>query len=164
MSTDKAEKVFRELSALVIKQHNNGASKTDIARSLELLGMDRSQSGSMVEKIIELYKSGVDVSKQPTFLESNPLIREVVCFLGGVAMVFVTSMALSFLLGVADMIFNAIGLGDLGTFLVKMGEKAAGLLMGVLGTAASSESRSIGMFIGCWIGSGLYYWWLFENL
>ena len=118
----------------------------------------------MVEKIIELYKSGVDVSKQPTFFEANPSIRELAYFLGGVAMVFICSIALSFLLGAAGAIFDAIGLGGLGEFLVKMGEKAAGLLMGALGTAASSENRSIGMFIGCWIGSGLYYWWLFENL
>ena len=81
MSQKKSEAVFRELSGVVIELHNEGKSRHDIAKSIELSGISYKDSKTLVEKITDAYKNGVDLSKQPSFLESHPSIRELVYFI-----------------------------------------------------------------------------------
>ena len=162
MTSSNSEDAIREISQVVINMHNDGLSNKEISRNLSALGINKHDAHKIVINIIKAYKNGFDPSCNPSFLDSHPIARELLYFIGGVALVLIGSIILSLLLGLLSAIFKLIGLGGLGVFLVKMGEKAAGMLMGFLGTAASSENKSIGMFIGCWIGSGLYYWWLFS--
>lgn len=52
----------------------------------------------------------------------------------------------------------------IGGIVTSLGTQGAGALFGLAGTAASQEHKSLGIFAGCWVGSGLYYWWLFSSL
>ena len=155
------EAAIRGLSEIVIGLHKGGMAVPEIASSIESLGFSPDDAKMWVKKIVGAYKKGIDLSRKPTFFQSYPFFRESVYFIGGAAIVSITAIVLSLILGI---IHNFIGPGAGAAKLIGIGEKLAGMFVGGLGTALSKSAGSTGMFVGCWVGVGVYYWWLFSSL
>ena len=159
MQKNDAEASLRHLYGLVVDMHERGDDNETISRTIATLGLTQADAERLVEQIIDSYYQGVNLYEKPGFLESNPSVRLMAYFLVGVALVLGGSIALSFLLGLISYLFDFIGLGEFGDILVRLGEEVAGGLMTLLGVAACTQTRSLSMFIGCIVGTVLYWTW-----
>ena len=162
MSDRESTEAIRQVCGVILQMHNEKQPEPEIVTALSTTGMTKKDSKKLVRSVIEAYKNGVDLSKKPSFWDDHPFLREWGLILLGAVIVFGVSAALSLVLSLIQLVFNLVGLETIGKILIKFGGNAAGIVVGFIGTAISSESRSLGMVIGCWVGVVIYYLWIFE--
>lgn len=132
---------------------DQGISTSNISAQLVEIGMPKAQADQFVENVSSA-RSQANNSQSSDLkiflLEAWYLIASAGALCG-------VAVAISFVLGLFEPMLDLVGIGGLGAALAKFGEMAAGVELGALASAASAESRSIGMLIGCWIGVIAYY-------
>ena len=142
----------------------DGHSKKDVVTELVVKGMVESEANHFVEQVSKARNINLDDSRSSWFLKTKAMATELFGLVASAIGVFIIAAVLSTALGIVEYILDAIGLGGIGAVVTKIGGMLAGAGLGLVATAIANESRSIGVLIGCWVGVGLYYAWLFQLL
>ena len=135
---------------------DQGISTNDISAHLVEIGMPKTEADQFVKNVSSARAQANN--NEPSHLKI--LLLEGWHLIASAVALWCVAVTISYLLGLFEPILGLIGLGGLGAALAKFGEMAAGAGLGALASVATTESRSIGVLLGCWIGVVAYYAWL----
>jgi len=162
LENDKRFILINTITNIVIEMIKNGHSRDEVSKILKTLDISEHQARDLLDRIVEIH----DLEASRTHGSRFPLIRAAIAgaglFAAAAGLTFAAAAVISIILGAIGQLLDVIGLGAISDALVKMGEMLSGAGLGALASGLASESNSIGVIAGIWVGVIVYYCWILE--